>query len=204
MLTLERLEEWGRVKQVQVHMIRDRGIDIGTDEEYLDCTPLQIGVSLYCRAKKLKTSLAVVSSKQYKGIYVLFVNYNYDFATGSIKNTSLSQLKDALDTRTKGKVICILPSKTSTKGMQLVGKHEVILFSQLQFRVIDHALVPAHRRLSKKDATIYLSRRRLDPCHLPTMKVTDPVAVYYGYSPGDLVLIFRKGAGQSVFLRVVE
>jgi hypothetical protein len=64
MLTLDHIEEWGRVKKVQVHMMKDRGFEIKDEADFLEASDLQIGITLFSKAKQLKQLKQLKQAKQ--------------------------------------------------------------------------------------------------------------------------------------------
>ena len=71
--------------------------------------------------------------------------------------------------------------------------------------VPDHAYVPKHEIMNKKDAQKVLDEFNCKPTELPLIFVTDPAILGLGVKPGDMIKITRKSgtAGESVYYRYV-
>lgn len=52
-------------------------------------------------------------------------------------------------------------------------------------------LVPCHRRLSLHQRKALYNKQRVSQAELPRLLVTDPVARYWGYQPGDVIEIMQ-------------
>jgi len=71
--------------------------------------------------------------------------------------------------------------------------------------VPDHAYVPKHEIMTKKDAEKVLQQFNCKPTELPLIFVTDPAILGLGVKPGDMIKITRKSgtAGESIYYRYV-
>ena len=71
--------------------------------------------------------------------------------------------------------------------------------------VPDHAYVPKHEIMNKKDAQKVLDEFNCKPTELPLIFVTDPAILGLGVKPGDMIRITRKSgtAGESTYYRYV-
>ena len=71
--------------------------------------------------------------------------------------------------------------------------------------VPDHAYVPKHEIMNKKDAQKVLDEFNCTPTELPLIFVTDPAILGLGVKPGDMIRITRKSgtAGESTYYRFV-
>ena len=71
--------------------------------------------------------------------------------------------------------------------------------------VPDHAYVPKHEIMNKKDAQKVLDEFNCKPTELPLIFVTDPAIVGLGVKPGDMIKITRKSgtSGTSLYYRYV-
>tara|TARA_B100000029_G_C17341579_1_gene875483 strand:- start:624 stop:875 length:252 start_codon:yes stop_codon:yes gene_type:complete len=71
--------------------------------------------------------------------------------------------------------------------------------------VPDHAYVPKHEIMSKKEAQKVLDKFNCKPTELPLIFVTDPAILGLGVKPGDMIKITRKSgtAGESTYYRYV-
>jgi DNA-directed RNA polymerase subunit H len=71
--------------------------------------------------------------------------------------------------------------------------------------VPNHAYVPKHEIMSKKEAEEVLEQFNCKPTELPLIFVNDPAIVGLGVKPGDMIKITRKSstAGESLYYRYV-
>ena len=71
--------------------------------------------------------------------------------------------------------------------------------------VPDHAYVPKHEIMTKKEAEEVLEKYNCKPTELPLIFVNDPAIVGLGVKPGDMIKITRKSstAGESLYYRYV-
>tara|TARA_Y100000590_G_scaffold3551_1_gene4699 strand:+ start:91 stop:342 length:252 start_codon:yes stop_codon:yes gene_type:complete len=71
--------------------------------------------------------------------------------------------------------------------------------------VPNHAYVPKHQIMTKKEAEKVLQEFNCKPTELPLIFVTDPAILGLGVKPGDMIKITRTSgtAGESVYYRYV-
>ena len=74
-----------------------------------------------------------------------------------------------------------------------------------QILVPDHAYVPKHEIMTKKEAEEVLKKYNCKPTELPLIFVNDPAILGLGVKPGDMIKITRKSAtaGESIYYRYV-
>ena len=71
--------------------------------------------------------------------------------------------------------------------------------------VPNHAYVPKHEIMTKKEAEQVLKEFNCNATELPLIFVTDPAIIGLGVKPGDMIKITRTSgtAGQSFYYRYV-
>jgi DNA-directed RNA polymerase subunit H (RpoH/RPB5) len=71
--------------------------------------------------------------------------------------------------------------------------------------ILKHELVPYHEIISEKEKSELLKKYNITTDQLPKMLNTDPVAVFVGAKPGQIVKIIRDShtAKESVAYRLV-
>ena len=204
-LTLEYLKKLGRVKNVSCLMMEDRGYNLPDQEIQLKgMKDIEIASHYLSIAKKANCSLGYALSCTYARndelTLVLFLDNNYDETKKKDKMVSTEQAKTAIklwkdffsDCST---CIFISPGKLSPDAKKEISVPNLFLITHefLTLPVGRHSLVPKHEALSNKDVEIFTKERKIDKNQLPQLKVTDPISIYYGYSPGTVVKITRPG-----------
>ena len=72
-------------------------------------------------------------------------------------------------------------------------------------RILEHELVPKHRKLSFEEAVMVLKRLGVKPHELPKISINDPVVRLLRARPGDIIEIRRRSptAGETIYYRIV-
>ena len=131
------------------------------------------------------------------------------FVSRKLKNPDLLKAAEALDPARRNKTILILTDKPQSFNLRSVatnfGPHaEVFTFTELQFNVSRHHLVPKHAKMTDVEVKQLLaSYQHTDKKCLPSILATDPMAKYLGLRHGDVVRITRpsQSAGVTTFHR---
>jgi DNA-directed RNA polymerase subunit H (RpoH/RPB5) len=73
------------------------------------------------------------------------------------------------------------------------------------FNIMNHKLVPLHMIISEKEREELLKKYNIEPSGLPKILDTDPVSIYIGAKPGQILKIIRKShtAKEAVSYRLV-
>ena len=74
-----------------------------------------------------------------------------------------------------------------------------------QLNIMNHKLVPLHVIASEKEKKELFEKYKITPDQLPKILNTDPVSVFIGAKPGQIVKIIRKSqtAREAVAYRLV-
>lgn len=202
MLSLEYLAKIGRVKRVSCMMMHDRGAASLADRDIVTMTDLQVASKFLTAAERDKTSLACSLSAKYvincKSTFVMFVDLNYDEAKKREKMVSCDQVKAALHewkSAATDYLILIVSAKLSPDAKKEAALPRVSIMTHefLTFPVARHCMVPKHTKLSHDHKCEFLEARKLESKQLPILRLTDPVAAYYGYEVDDVIRIQRPG-----------
>ncbi len=109
----------------------------------------------------------------------------------NIAKSVLSSIKFA---QTKGKesviLVTVKPSTSSDVSSKLETgfnmRIEIFCVDDLQFNITKHALVPKHLLLKKSDIP------KAEKMNLQVLSTEDPIARFYGFEKGNIVLVYRK------------
>lgn len=76
---------------------------------------------------------------------------------------------------------------------------------RIQFDMMSHDLVPLHTILSEKEKGELLKKYTVEPNQLPKILNTDPVSIFIGAKPGQILKIIRNShtAKESIAYRFV-
>lgn len=203
-LTLEYLSKIGRVKRISCIMMADRGYKMPNDEHLLESmTDLQVGAKYLNIAQKAKTSFAMALSSSYvrgsESTLLVFLDLNYDEAKKREKMVSCDQIKAGIARWRQcsecQSVTFISPGKLSPDAKKEVAMPNVSVLTHdfLLFPVARHILVPPHTALTKKETEEFLTSRKLEALQLPNLKISDPIAMYYGFPVNSIIRIKRPG-----------
>lgn len=83
----------------------------------------------------------------------------------------------------------ITPSAKDAFSSCLNMQFEFFCFTELQYNITKHQLVPLHEKLSEKEREEYKEKFGLK---IPTIKITDPVCRFYNFKKNDVIRIYRK------------
>ena len=74
-----------------------------------------------------------------------------------------------------------------------------------QLNIMNHELVPFHIIISEKEKEELLKKYNISPSELPKILDTDPVSIFIGAKPGQVVKIIREShtAKEAVSYRLV-
>ena len=104
------------------------------------------------------------------------------------------------------------PMQDTTFRETILGREriEVFLLADLYFNKTKHVLVPDHTLLTETEKKVVLGIMRLKETQLPLASPYDPIIMFLGAVPGDLVLVMHyehknNGVGRSTpYIRIVS
>lgn len=101
---------------------------------------------------------------------------------------SVTSLKDVISKIASDEIIVAVGLATLTKKEQLPGIR--MLFGGIFItNILEHSSVPKHVIMSESEATSFLDSQRLSKSDLPIINWNDPVSVWLGASPKQLIKI---------------
>lgn len=196
-----------KVKKNQVKMLFDRGFKIeGIDGYFLNdqftfqyflqspwLTNQPNSLEFYERLGSCYSHSSNANNK----IQIIFIdekdkkNISQGCLQTTIKNFENLRFKNNIKSLI---LVCrhlITPAVISTiEKQQSDDRHiEIIYFNQLSYKASDHCLVPKHVLATKEELNYFKNKEDLPS--LPKIFMDDPIVVWYGWKPGDLIKIFR-------------
>lgn len=83
-------------------------------------------------------------------------------------------------------------------SINLKIKNQIFQDSELCYNPTYHVLVPTHIKLTEQEKQEKIKELMVDTNKIPLMLPTDPIARYYGWTTGDMILITRIDMGVSI------
>ncbi len=140
---------------------------------------------------QLNKSIGECLSCKFKDLTLVWFDPVFDIQKNRETQTSSYQLHAA--NKNEGHVLCISYPKLSPDSRKtydkLWPKLEVLTSDQLAFPISTHIAIPKH------------SISDLKFTNLPIIKRTDPVCVWYGFKPGQIIRIDRDS---GIVYRIVK
>eukprot|EP00040_Diaphanoeca_grandis_P033382 m.204470 g.204470 ORF g.204470 m.204470 type:complete len:215 (-) comp32888_c5_seq1:111-755(-) len=209
---IQELFVMSRARRTVMQMCRDRGFDVAaTDYDMDEDSFIERFGSTPSQGKPKRADLDVVlkhKEDENRKIGIFFPDATkIGISEVRIILTEMEDgdLKEAIII-TKG---AMTPSaKKGIESSPKESRHTVQCFqqSELIVNITEHEMVPKHELLSSNDKKALLLRYKLTESQLPRIKVSDPVAKYYGLVRGQVVKITRHSptAGRYVTYRLVH
>eukprot|EP01091_Cochliopodium_minus_P016829 TRINITY_DN6421_c0_g1_i1.p1 TRINITY_DN6421_c0_g1~~TRINITY_DN6421_c0_g1_i1.p1 ORF type:complete len:213 (-),score=54.10 TRINITY_DN6421_c0_g1_i1:59-697(-) len=129
-----------------------------------------------------------------------------------ISTETIRKYFDSCQTQGVCRAILISEAKLSPIAARLIEdfkKKKVIMEhfgeSELIVNITQHELVPKHIPLKESEKQLVLEKYRIKESQFPRIKITDPIARYYGMQRGGVVKIVRHSetGGRYVTYRLV-
>jgi DNA-directed RNA polymerase subunit H (RpoH/RPB5) len=163
-----------------VAMLTDRGYDV---------FPQEIKNEVICRS----------SSSLLEPIMLFAFDENQE----KVNAKTITHVVKAMELKTVKRSIVAsaleIPYQTVSRINEIKDRNkvELFLFSELQFPIVRHVMVPQHVKLSADDAreviaTYAPGQEGMLHHVLPNISVADTVSRYYAFERGDIILIKRK------------
>ncbi len=154
------------------------------------------------RGTSIGEALTCNVTKGTRILRIVFLDPMFDATKGGRETqTSTFQLAAAASFATKCDVLAISFPKLSPDAAKSALKMrkrspglnplEVMTFANLAFPISTHVLVPKHTALTPEEAVEFELSRKIARAKLPILKLSDPVRVWYGWSPNTIVRIDR-------------
>lgn len=189
-----------KLKRNQIKMIEARGYDISQEDWILDnkLTEQKFKSKL---AKKYENKsypirTLMVSEYNKEDCNPLFVCYvGLERGSKQIKTESLNMFINNLTKSTEKKDGLLIinaelsPSASSLLSKITESKFQILQESMLLFNVLSHQHVPQHILLTEEETKLLQKETGVNNKLLPIIPHTDPVALYYNFTPGKIVKI---------------
>ncbi len=184
------------IKFNQVKMIQDRGYDISSDADYLQGKKVTFG-----HIHELNAIYHKIDDSDDK----ILVYYLY----GSEDKEKKEYTKLVTANMISGGVIVITENDPKITFDSSPFNMWNIYYVRLLYNPTEHFLVPIHRKLSFDEKNELYSKTGLKENQLPILYVSDPISIWYGYLPGDVIITIGKytvipKTTESISYRVVK
>ena len=155
------------------------------------------------RGTSIGESLTCIVTRGSRVLHVVFLDPIFDATKGGRETqTSTFQLAAAASYATRCDVLAIsfpkLSPDASKSALRMrrrspgLNPLEVLTFANLAFPISTHVLVPKHTALSVDEAKAFETSRKIARDKLPLLKLSDPVRIWYGWTPNTIVRIDRS------------
>ena len=144
----------------------------------------------------------------------ILVNHKYNkkllkvYTFPDEKKIGIQHIKDTIEDIENNNIdisIIIFQMTITTFARQFLSslkknyKIQIFKESELYMNKTKHYLVPKHTLCTNEEKINILQSLKINECNLPKIKMTDPIARYYGCVPGDLVSIHRSNPDNGFY-----
>uniref|UniRef100_A0A7S1ESI1 DNA-directed RNA polymerases I, II, and III subunit RPABC1 n=1 Tax=Timspurckia oligopyrenoides TaxID=708627 RepID=A0A7S1ESI1_9RHOD len=196
-----------RVRRTVLQLLRDRGYLVLDTDTDLGMSAEQFR-ERYAQSKFAAEALTILKSKRDNPSDQIYVFFPQDPKLGvkPIREYCERMQRDGIHHA----IIVLLSGMTPSakEAVHIVSSQhrlELFLQNELLVNITEHVLVPKHELLSPAEKRALLKMYKLKESQLPRIQMKDPVARYYGLTPGQVVRITRPSetAGRYVTYRLV-
>ena len=202
------------VKKTQIQMVEDRGYIVPEEEKRLLDLSLQdfiFYISLMNTNKEFtaRGSLTkIYSNPENKFILVYYGNLEKgkQISIDEVRRyeSVIDHFKSMYgDNFVESILIVDHPMSSSANShintsINLKIKNQIFQDSELSYNPTHHILVPLHIKLTEEEKQQKMKELMVDANKIPLMLSTDPIARYYGWTTGDMIMIIRIDTGVSI------
>ena len=202
-------------KKHQIMMLQARGYEV-PDAAILDFTQDQFNTYYQGSIPKLTSQIIPKEGSKKKPLLVWYIEtLDKDVPVADVRQLAAFLTDEHGQTRIFSHTIIISDQKLGTPAAQTLAEMpafevEHFRFDELSYNPTEHFLQSTFHRLSKNQAKAFFEAMSyVHPSQMPTMYTTDPVAKYYHYQHGDLIMIIRHAVikqtpEKEVFYRIVK
>lgn len=200
-----------RVRRTVLELLADRGFAVLETDDDLNM-PREAFESHFSAASFNRESLTMLRQKQDDASDQIYVFFPDEARNKALGVKPISDKAERMERDGVNRAIIILQTGLTPYAKQAVEKlsagdrfrMEVFLENELLVNITRHQLVPRHQVLSDEEKKNLLRRYKLKESQLPRIQKTDPIARYYGLTPGTVVKITRPSetAGRYVSFRM--
>jgi len=201
------------IKKTQLELVRDRGYELSTDEtpiltmnlngfiEYLNRLAMNHG-KVPIRSLLSRSYIANLPDGSTRSMLV----YYGGKTSPQQKQVSADVIREFISNVQRYRIheaILIVDAPLSSTGETELSaltltKWQVFYDHELTYNPTTHIDTPRHELLSPEEAQEKLRELKVDLSKLLIIKVTDPVIRYYGWTPGNIVRIYRNDQSVSI------
>eukprot|EP00038_Savillea_parva_P030302 m.76937 g.76937 ORF g.76937 m.76937 type:complete len:220 (+) comp9099_c0_seq1:104-763(+) len=201
-----------RVRRTLMQMCRDRGYEVPEE----DCTmSLEEFENRFApdsdeegRAPNRGDLNTTLEHSEEDGVLALFFPESKKVGIADVRTI----LENVKDDAISGAIVVVQAGMTPSAKKAINDAHQTICKieafdeAELIVNITEHSMVPSHKLLTPEGKRELLERYKLKEHQLPRIKVSDPVARYYGLTRGQVVKIIRPSptAGRYVTYRLVH
>jgi DNA-directed RNA polymerase subunit H len=212
------------IKRTQVQLVRDRGYNIGSDERYLTMSVSDFNAAYNQQAAATDTPISVrnfISHRYTKDDGQLLLVYYAAKSESSKKYISIDIIKSFTYNinhfRTSDNIL-IVNAPLSAKSVKEIAdyqaqhpnrKIQIYQEHDLTYNPTLHYDVPVHELVPSDQADRLLAELKVTPANMLLIREDDPIIRYYGWSPGNIIRVYRNDisismlAPRSINYRVV-
>lgn len=200
------------IKKTQLEMVRDRGYEIGAEENIFAMNLEQFSsyVAELSSVNKMvgRSSLSRLynSKENSEGVQrIMLVQYagKANAQQKQVPSKVVTQFLSTIERFGVTEAVLIIDAPLSSTGskalldLKLV-KWQVFNDSDLTYNPSTHVDTARHELLSPEEARHKLVEMKVDISKLLIIKVDDPICKYYGWSSGGIVRVHRNDSSLSI------
>ena len=209
---IKRVQQLFNIKKTQLEMVRDRGYDIGDEAQILQMSLENFIQYVTQITIQHKTSPRAALSRSYltredvpgpKRSMIVYYGGKTNPQQKQVPAEIVREFIALIQKYGVTEAILIVDAPLSSSGnLELTAlvsvKWQIFDDTNLTYNPIKHVDVPLHELLSKEEADAKIREMKTSYSQVLIMSAKDPVARYYGWTPGSLIRIHRDDSAVSI------